>query len=87
MFWSVIVMALVQKMALLYLINGATSNLSFESVTSLLAYVLLANKLFSKGCLARLKCKLSFVGSKSSNALQMLQSDRISCDSVTLILY
>jgi hypothetical protein len=30
---------------------------------------------------------LSFVGSESSNALQLLKSDCISCDSITLILY
>ena len=87
MFWSVIVMVFVQKKALLYLINGVTSNLSLKSVTSLLADVLLVHKLFSKGCLASLKWKLSFVGSESSNALQLLKSDRISCDSITLILY
>ena len=45
MFWSVIVMVFVQKMALLYLINFVTSNLSFVSVTNLLVPALLANKL------------------------------------------
>ena len=87
MFWSVIVMGFVQKMALLYLINFVTSNLSLKSVTNLLVPVLLVNKLFSKGCLACLKWMLSFVGSESSNALQLLKSDRISCNSITLILY
>ena len=41
MFWSVIVMGFVQKMALLYLINFVTSNLSLKSVTNLLVPVLL----------------------------------------------
>jgi hypothetical protein len=83
----VIVVVFDQKMALLYLVNGVTSNLSFKSATSLLANVLLANKPFSKGCLASLKWMLSFLGSESSNALQLLKSDCISCDSITLILY
>jgi hypothetical protein len=87
MFWSVIVMVFVQKMALLYLINFVTSNLSFVSVTNLLVPALLVIKLFSKGCLAGLKWMLSFVGSGSSNALQLFKIDRISCDSITLILY
>ena len=87
MFWSVIVMVFVRKMASLYLVDGVTSNVSFESVTNLLVPALLVIKLFSKGCLASLKWMLSFVGSESSNALQLLKSGLISCFGITLILY